>query len=253
MGSAKSRSGPALGVPRGIRAQFVAPAVTIFATMAFVGFYAALAPTLMKESLHEANLAIEGAVVSELFLVATATVVVSRKLGSRSAMLAGLALFPPSLALLVAAQALGSFTVLLAGTAIGGVASALGYRGSLQVVNQIAPADRRAETVSSYLVAAFIGNALPIIGVGFISARLGLTAASTTFACTIGAFGSRACGRSQIYAEDVTGAVVRVGLGEMCYSKGFRVRDAEMLEIADVARYDDQVVFFGGCGDHCIL
>jgi MFS family permease len=178
---------PRLGVPPGLRAAFVAPAVTIFATMAFVGFYAALAPTLMKESLHEANLAVEGAVVSELFVVATATIVATRALGSRSAMLSGLALFLPSLALLVAAQALGSLAVLLIGTALGGIASALGYRGSLQVINQIAPSDRRAEMVSSFMVAGFVGNALPIIGVGFISAKLGLMTASVVFAAVIAA------------------------------------------------------------------
>ncbi|MDW6023033.1 hypothetical protein SAZ10_14825 [Mesorhizobium sp. BAC0120] len=37
----------------------------------------------------------------------------------------------------------------LPGTTVAGVAAAFGYRGSLEVVNQIAPADRRTGTASS--------------------------------------------------------------------------------------------------------
>jgi hypothetical protein len=55
----------------------------------------------------------------------------------------------PSVALLVWAQDAKSMPILLAGTTLAGIAAALGYRGSLQVINEIAPADRRAEVVSS--------------------------------------------------------------------------------------------------------
>jgi hypothetical protein len=56
------------------------------------------------------------------------------------------------------------------------------------VINQIAPADRRAEVVSSYLMAGFSGNSLPIIGVGIISSLSGPMVASLVFAGTIAAF-----------------------------------------------------------------
>ena len=42
----------------------------------------------------------------------------------------------------------------------------LGYRGSLEVINRIAPADRRSEVVSSSLIALFAGNSVPVIGIG---------------------------------------------------------------------------------------
>jgi len=88
----------------------------------------------------------------------------------------------------VAAEILGSMAVMIAATACCGIAAGLGYRGSLQVVNQIAPQDRRAEVVSSYFVCAFLGNALPVIGVGVISTLASSTAASLVFAATISAF-----------------------------------------------------------------
>jgi hypothetical protein len=67
-------------------------------------------------------------------------------------------------------------------TALCGVAAALGYRGSLQVVNQIAPRDRRAEVVSSYFVCCFVGNSVPVIGVGVISTYWTMPVASAIFA-----------------------------------------------------------------------
>jgi len=182
MGLSEISLRPRLGVPSGIRAQFIAPAATAFATFAFVGFYAALAPSVVAEGLHQKNHAVAGGIVFELFIVAMFAVIATRRLGSRTTMLSALALLVPSLALLLAAEFFASMPILVAGTALGGVASALGYRGSLQVVNQIAPADRRAEVVSSYLVVCFFGNSLPVIGVGVLSSVSTSVLASTVFA-----------------------------------------------------------------------
>jgi MFS family permease len=179
---------PRLGVPRDIRARFIAPAVTAFGTFALFGFYAALAPTVLIESLHQTNRAIGGAVVFELAAIAAATVVMTRTMASRRAMLSGLVLLLPSLALLVIAQALGSLTALLIGTAISGLSGALGYRGSLQVVSQIAPDAQRAEVVSSYFVVCFFGNSVPVIGVGVLSTVSSPMMAATAFAATIAIF-----------------------------------------------------------------
>jgi sugar phosphate permease len=175
-------------VPSNIRAQFVAPAVTGFGAMALVGFYAALAPTVLADQLHQTSHAVAGAIFLELAAVVAASIVATQSLSSRAAMLWGLALMPPSVALVVAAQLEGSMSIMIIATALCGVAAGLGYRGSLQVVNQIAPAERRAEVVSAYLICVFLGNALPVIGIGVISTLASATAASMAFAATIAAF-----------------------------------------------------------------
>ena len=56
--------------------------------------------------------------------------------------------------------------LLLGAAALAGIAAALGYRGSLEVVNSIAPAEQRSEVVSSYLICMYVGNSLPVIGIG---------------------------------------------------------------------------------------
>jgi len=90
--------------------------------------------------------------------------------------------------MLVAAQLFASMPTLVIGTALGDIAAELGYRGSLQVVNQIAPPHQRAEVISSYLIVCYFSNSLPVFGVGVISRVSGPMIASVAFGCTIAAF-----------------------------------------------------------------
>jgi MFS family permease len=178
---------PRLGVPQQIRLQFLSPAVTGFATFALIGFYAALIPSLLGESLHQSAPAVAGAIVCQLFGIAAVTILVSGRLESRATMLSALAVLLPSVWLLVAAEAVHSMPLLLGAAALGGICGGLGYRGSLEVINRIAPADRRSEVVSSLLIALFAGNSVPVIGIGLLSAVAGAPAAHVAFAIVISA------------------------------------------------------------------
>ena len=183
---------PRIGIPKEIALGFVSPAATCFATFALFGFYAALTPSLLAMRLHERSDAVAGAIVCELALVATGCVLVSKSLDSRTTAFIGLLLMFPTVGILIAAQSTGSIDLLLIGTAVCGASIAFGYRGSLAVVNDIAPDDRRAEVVSSYLIAAYLGNALPVLGLGFLSEASGLARADDVFAimiCLLAAIG----------------------------------------------------------------
>jgi predicted MFS family arabinose efflux permease len=179
---------PRVGIPAQIRAQFIAPALTAFAGFALAGFYFALIPGILSEALNEKNIAVGGGVVFEMAVGTVLAVFLTRRLRSSSVMFAGLLLLIPSVAALVLAEALKSMTILLLGTALAGVAIGLGYRGSLQIANAIAPADRRAEVLSSYYIACFIGNSVPIIGEGIVASYWNSLIASAAFACTIAGF-----------------------------------------------------------------
>jgi predicted MFS family arabinose efflux permease len=161
---------PRIGVPREIRGAFVSPAVTAFAVFAVTAFYAALAPSLLRRDMDVTNLALAGALVCELFMVAAITAVATSTMKARAAMLTGAALLIPAVGLLVLAQVLHSLVILAVGIGVTGIAAALGYRGSLQMINEIAPKEQRAEVISSFAIVCFIGNGVPVIGVGILSA-----------------------------------------------------------------------------------
>jgi MFS family permease len=102
------------------------------------------------------------------------------------------------------AQVYGSMWTLIIATGCCGVAAGLGYRGSLHVVNQIAPSEKRAAVVSSYFICGFSGNALPVIGIGVISTLAGSRVADIVFAGLIVVFALAALGFDLIYAKSKT-------------------------------------------------
>ena len=145
-------------------------------------------PAILSHDLHIKSHVAVGALFFELATVVAVVIVATRALASRTSMMSSLALMIPAAAAVVAAQVSASLWVMLATTAVVAVSTGLGYRGSLQVVNQIAPADKRAAVVSTYFVCCFTGNALPVIGVGVLSSLTNTTAADIAFACMIAAF-----------------------------------------------------------------
>lgn len=179
---------PKLSLPREIRSEFVAPAIAGFGAMALVGLYAALAPSMLSHDLGIENRAAAGALFFELATVVAIVIVATRTLPSRLAMMASLALMIPAAAAIVMAQVFASLPAILATTVIVGASAGLGYRGSLQVINQIAPADQRAGVVSSYLVCCFAGNALPVIGIAVLSSATNATVADMAFAGMLAVF-----------------------------------------------------------------
>jgi MFS family permease len=173
---------PRVGVPSDIRAAFVPPVVSAFATFALAGFYFALIPSMLREALHNSNNAVAGSVVFEMVAIAVVVMIVTRELDGRVSMLAGLFGLVPAAGLLVTAQLLGSMLLLLVASALVGIVFGLGYRGGLQVVNAIAPSDRRAEVASAYFIGCFSGNSIPVIGVGALSTLYSLNVASSALA-----------------------------------------------------------------------
>jgi len=176
---------PQISVPKNIRTAFIPPACAAFGAFALVGFYAALAPSILKHQLHVDNHAVSGLILFELCAVAAVAAALSHSMNSRAAMKGGLLTLIPSVLLLVWAQAAGSLSILLIGTAISGISAALGYRGSLQVVNELAPPDRRAALVSAYLIVAFSANSIPVIGIGVLSTLTNAVTATLAFAIVL--------------------------------------------------------------------
>jgi hypothetical protein len=74
------------------------------------------------------------------------------------------------------------------GSAVGGAAVGLGYRGSLQLINELAPGTHRAEVVSTFLMFCYLGVSLPVVGIALMSAATTPIAAETAFAAIIAAF-----------------------------------------------------------------
>jgi MFS family permease len=177
---------PRLPVPPETFGTFVPAAVAAFATFAVLGFYTALVPTLLEKALQNKNHATAGGIVGELFLAGTIAIAVTPRLRAHRGLLIALIVVLPSLGFLVAAETARSMSMLLIGTAVGGIATGLGYRSSLQKVNELAPENKRSEIVSAYLIACYAGISLPVIGIVALAKATGPVIADLIFAVFIG-------------------------------------------------------------------
>jgi len=180
---------PRIGVPRDLRWAFVGPAALAFASFALGGFYAALTPSLLMKGMGQTSVTVVGAVVALFFGAASMIAVVTHRLEIFPSLLTSVALLLAGLGLLLLAEGQQSLSLLIAATVICGAAMGLGYRGSLQTVNEMAPDDRRAELLSSLLLVCYTANSLPIVGVGLLSQAFSAKSAHRLFAVLLALLG----------------------------------------------------------------
>ncbi len=177
---------PDVSLPARVRRDFFAAGAAGFGAFAVTGFYTALAPQLLAETLHRGSPALSGAVVCLCFGSASALALLTARLDGARAMRLGLLLILPTVLLLAAAASLGSLRLLLVDAICAGAASALATRGSLEVLQAHSPGERRAAVSSAYYLVCYAGVALPAIGMGLLGERIGPPAALRVFAGVIG-------------------------------------------------------------------
>jgi MFS family permease len=176
-----------LGVSQPVRPVFVVAAAASFAGFAILGLFTSLAPTFVRGELGIGNLAVAGIVVFVVFGASSLSQLLLHGLRDRVAIAFGLLALPLGLLLIVLALQQRSLALFLAGAIVAGFGQGLVFMGGLATINRLAPADQRAETISSYFVVSYVAIAVPVIGVGFAAESFGLYDAALAFALAIGA------------------------------------------------------------------
>jgi MFS family permease len=140
-------------------------------TFALFGLLTSLAPSFLAATLHQPSPALAGAVTFALFGTAAIAQRLTVSAGPSAllaravpAMLAGLALL--TLAVWLPHPSLAVF---LAGVIAGGLGSGLMFKGAMGTVSALAPPDHRAEALAGLYLAAYLGLAGPVIGLGLLT------------------------------------------------------------------------------------
>jgi len=175
-----------LGIPEHGRGQFIAAAVAGFASFALFGLFSSVVPGFLEKILNQPNHAIQGSVVFAGFALGVITQIAVYRFDSRRVVLGGLSVFFPALALITVALRLASLNLFLAGICVSGVAVGAIFVGSLTIANRLAPPERRAQVVSTFFVACYLGLIIPVIGVGILSRFLAVFSAVLTLAIVLG-------------------------------------------------------------------
>ena len=169
-----------VSVPARSRGRFLAAALGAAITFAVFGLLTSLAPSFLAGTLHQPSHALAGAVSFVAFATAalaqtvTATRSTQQLLASAiPALLAGLGLL--TIAVWLPSPSLGVF---LAGDVVVGAGCGLMFKGAIATVSEISSQEHRAEALAGVFLAAYLGLAGPVIGLGALtqiaSARISL-------------------------------------------------------------------------------
>ncbi|WP_028937767.1 MFS transporter [Pseudonocardia spinosispora] len=170
-----------LGVPEQARAVFLPAAVAVFAAFAVFGLLTAIEPGFLSTLLHLPSRALAGAVVFSMFAGSLLGQAAHVRLSTRAALPAGCLVLVTGLAAIAAALGTASLVALVIGTVVVGIGQGISFRAGMLAITEHSPADRRAETVSSFFVVAYLGISVPVILVGCAAQLFGLRTAGIAF------------------------------------------------------------------------
>jgi MFS family permease len=160
-----------VSVPPESRPLFFAAAIGAGITFALFGLITSLAPSFLAGTLHQPSHALAGAVSFAMFAAAAVAQMLTGARPPRQllgaaipALLTGIGLL--TLAVWVPSPSFGLF---LAGDLIGGAGAGLMFKGAIGTVAEISVPERRAEALAGLYLAAYVGLAGPVIGLGALT------------------------------------------------------------------------------------
>jgi predicted MFS family arabinose efflux permease len=176
---------PHVALPPATRRAIGAAAPVLFAAWALAGFYASLGPALIDQLAGSRSIALTGAGLGILALVAAVVTYILRSTPAHRVMLIGTATLIPGVAATMAAAAAGSAPAFLAATAVAGVGFGAGFQGGIRLVAPLAAPSDRAGVLSVLYIVSYLGLGVPAVlaglavvhGIGLLDTTYGYGAA----------------------------------------------------------------------------
>ncbi len=160
-----------VSVPPASRGRFFAGAAGALITFAIFGLITSLAPSFLAGTLHEPSHALAGGVSFALFAAAAGTQMLTGARSPQKLLATAIPALLTGIALLTLAVWLPtpSFGLFLAGDLIAGAGGGLMFKGAIGTVSEISLPGRHAEAVAGIFLAAYLGLAGPVIGLGALT------------------------------------------------------------------------------------
>lgn len=172
-------------VPAEIRPIFALAGLAAFIGFALAGIFSGLAPSFLAVDLKITNHAVSGATVLLMFGTAAIAPILLRGRVHHQMMRIGSACVPLGLIAITSAVWTGVAAPFWVGTIICGAGFGLCLRGGIGLLNRAAPPDQRAEVLSAFYVAAYLGLSVPVVGIGLLANVVGLPTAALALATLI--------------------------------------------------------------------
>ncbi len=173
-------------IPAAIRRPFlVASGQSLITWSAFALFFS-LVPSFLSNTLGLHNLVVGALVVAGVQLGAVVASVAGRRLSDRTAIVAGLLTAGGGVWLLLLAVPFHTVALVAVSTLAVGVGGGLSYLAGVNIIGAVAPPDHRAEVMSAFFVACYVGFSVPALAVGVAANRFGLYASLVAAAIVLG-------------------------------------------------------------------
>ena len=174
-----------VSVPAAQRPLFIAAATAGGVVFALFGVFTSVAPSLLAGLLLNDSHAVAGLLAFAVFGASAAAQIVFNRTSRRAQAGLGLAALLAGLAMVTAAAWLPSFWLLVAGGIVAGAGAGAAFRGMVATVISITPAHMRGEGLAGLFLGAYIGLAIPVVGLGVATLWVSMQVAVLGFAVAL--------------------------------------------------------------------
>jgi MFS family permease len=171
-----------------IRRPVLIASVQSFIGWSVISLFASLVPSFVEGALGVHNLVIGSGVIVLVQIGTLLAAAIGSRLSNRAAIFAAMLALGAGVWALLLGVPHQIYVVLVLACVLAGIGNGLSYLAGLDIVNAVAPAEHRAETLSILFIASYIGFSVPALTVGIVANHTGLFAAIMGFAFVIGAF-----------------------------------------------------------------
>jgi MFS family permease len=161
-----------VSVPPASRQAFWAAGATAAVMFSVFGLFPSLAPSFLAGTLHERSHALAGVTAFAVFGAAAVSQILLARVSLRRLLGLGIALLVAGLAAVTVAVWLPSLALLLVGGVVAGAGAGATFKGAVATVIGIAPEQSRGEALAGLFLAAYLGLAVPVIGLGIATQYL---------------------------------------------------------------------------------
>ncbi len=177
---------PQISVPVHVRKAFILALPALIATWAFAGFYAALAPSLVRAVFGFGSSLPAGLVLFAMAGSASLAVLLLRNHEAKTVALYGAMALLIGMSITVTALTSSSAPIFYFGAVVAGIGFGAGFQGAVRSVITLAKPDERAGVLSVIFVVSYIAMGLPAIIAGlFIGSHGDLRFTTEQFAAVV--------------------------------------------------------------------
>jgi MFS family permease len=174
-----------VSVPRASRPAFWAASATGAVVFSVFGLFTSLAPSFLAGTLHERSHALAGVTAFAVFGAAALSQILLARVPLRRLLGIGIAALVAGLVGVTVAVWLASLALLLVGGVLAGAGAGATFKGTVATVIAIAPEQARGEALAGLFLAAYLGLAAPVIGLGVATQYLSASDALLIFAAAL--------------------------------------------------------------------